>query len=457
MPDQRARTRLSRLIRSEQGFAVPTVLVAIVVGMGLAGVAVMSSIQAQRGTDRDSAAKRALAIADAGAEVAVYRQNKVITTDVLRCVNETALGDLVAGTPLADGWCSERTASVADGSYTYRVKPWTVVGTVESGLSREMKVVSMGTVDGVSRRIALTATARTGTNIFGGAGAVGDEGISITGSADIGTDAEPTDASTNGNVTTGPSGTLCGHAHVGHGHTFTGNQCAGYSSDNTSVNLPPVDPGNVWASNDNDRFFAGPTNPTGDPKTGSVTWNPGNRTLSLDGSGRLTLGGANYSLCKLSFSGNSQLIVAQGAVVNLFFHSPETCAAASGQPASDFANPITMSGNPRLGTTSGSAGDLRIMIVGSDSLATSVTMQGNPSAGQNDFTMYAPRTDVVLQGNPTYRGAVAAQTLTVGGSAILIVDESSLNAELSTALNYARDRYVECTGGAMPSVPDQSC
>lgn len=460
MPDHRPPKALSRLIRSERGFAVPTVLMAIVIGMALAGVAVMSSVQAQRGTDRDTAAKRALAVADAGAEVALYRQNKVLTTDLLRCVNETVLGDLIAGTPLADGWCSQRTGSVAGGTYTYRVKPWTIVGTLESGLKRELTVVSSGTVDGVSRRVAVTAAARTGTNITGGVGAVGDAGVSIVGSGNIGSVAIPTDVSTNGDVVTQGEGELCGHAHVGYGHTFEGSQCTGYGSDNTTVDLPPVDPGNVWTSNDNGRFFA-PQVQQGDLRSGgpnSVTWDAATRTLTLDGNGRLTLGGANYSLCRLEFHGNSQLIVAQGAVVNLFFHSPETCAAATGLPASDFANPIHMTGNPRINTTSSNAGDLRIMIVGSDSTPTTATFDGNAQQGAiNNFTLYAPRTDVILQGNPTYLGVVAAQTLTVGGSAHLIMDESGLDADLSVALNYARDRYLECTGGALPAAPDTAC
>jgi Tfp pilus assembly protein PilX len=447
----RMRFDRARLRRDEQGFVVPSVLMAIVVGMSLAGVAVMSSVDAQRGTDRDSDVKRALAVADAGAELGIFRQNKIVTTDVLRCVNETGAGDLLAGSPLADGWCSPRAGAVGDGTYTYRVKPWSIVGTVQSGLKREMKIVSVGSVDGVTRRVAVTASARTGTNIFGGSGAVGDEGVTIEGSGDIGTTTEPTDSATNGDILTEGSARLCGNAHVGQGHAFAGNQCPGYGTDNTQVNLPPVDPGNVWNSNDNGRFFAL------DPAQGEVAWSPATRTLTLGGNGRLTLGGANYSLCRLEFSGSSQLIVAQGAVVNLFFHSPETCAAATGLPATDFVNPISMTGNPRLNTTSQNSGDLRIMIVGSESLDTAVTFQGNPSAGGNNFTLYAPRTDVVLQGNPTYRGAVAARTLTVGGSAVLVVDESSLNTDLSVSLNYARERYVECTGGPMPAVPDVAC
>jgi hypothetical protein len=448
--------RLSRCIRSERGVAVPTVLMAIAGGLALAGVAVMSSIQAQRGTDRDSAAKRALAIADAGAEVAIYRQNKVATTDVLRCVNENALGDLIAGTPLADGWCSQRTGNVAGGTYTYRVKPWTIVGTAESGLKRELTVVSTGTVDGVSRRVAVTASARTGANVTGGSGAVGLDVINIKGGngKGIGTLTEPTDAATNGSILGQGAAQLCGNGHIGAGQSFTANQCAGYGVDNNQISLPPVDPGNVWTSNDNGRFFA-PAVPNGDTKSGSVTWNSSTRTLSMSGNSTLTLGGSNYSFCKLVMGGNSNLIVAQGAVVNIFFHSPETCAAATGRPASDFASPISMTGNPRITTTSGNAGDLRLMVVGSQSMATDVTFQGNASG--MFFTLYAPHSDLTLQGSPVYRGVFAAKTLTVDGAAVLIVDDSSLNADLSVALNYARDRYVECTGGEMPSVPDQAC
>ena len=73
-------------------------------------------------------------------------------------------------------------------------------------------------------------------------------------------------------------------------------------------------------------------------------------------------------------------------------------------------------------------------------------MQGNAHS-TDEFTLYGPRTDVTLQGNPTYIGAVAGKTLTVAGSALLLADSRSLGSDIKTALTFTRERYVECTGG----------
>ena len=69
----RLRRHLRTLARSESGMALPTAIFAMVASMGFAGVAVMSSVNAQHGTHRDHDSKNAIAAADAGADVALLR------------------------------------------------------------------------------------------------------------------------------------------------------------------------------------------------------------------------------------------------------------------------------------------------------------------------------------------------------------------------------------------------
>jgi hypothetical protein len=448
---------LKRFIRSERGVAVPMVLTIMLAGLGLAGAAIMASVSAQKGTSRDQLSKQALAAADAGAQVAILREDKIVTQAGLQCVIVGAGGDLVPGVPSADGFCPAQSGAVIDPNsvvsgetgearYTYRVKPWTLVGTAETGLKRQLQVVVTGSTGGVSRRIAVTASAKTGTGVFGGAGAIGRDKVTIAGSGDIGQLNNATSAGTNGDIETAGSGLLCGDAHFGIGHHFIGgNQCAGFGQVEENLVLPPVDPGNTWVTNDNGRFFAQ------DPKKGNVTWDAATKTLAMTGNSTVTLGGSNYSFCNLSLEGNSQLIVAQGAVVNIYFHSPETCGQ-SGSPVTQ----LYLTGNSRITTTSANPGDLRLMFVGSDSIPTAVNMEGNAHS-TDEFTLYGPRTDVTLQGNPTYIGAVAGKTLTIAGSALLLADSRALGSDLTTALTYTRERYVECSGGTMPSPPNNYC
>ncbi len=161
------RAALGRFWRSERGFAVPTVLMIIVAGLGLGGATVVASIHAQSGSIRDQDSKDALAAADAGVQVALYRQNKIATTSVQPCVVLGGGGDLQPGSAAADGWCPAWTGTVGSRSYTYRVKPWTIVGTTQTGIKRQLSVVSVGSADNVNRRVDVVASAKDGSGVFG--------------------------------------------------------------------------------------------------------------------------------------------------------------------------------------------------------------------------------------------------------------------------------------------------
>lgn len=443
------RVASDRLRRSERGFALPTVLMIIVAGLGLGGAAVAASIQAQSGSVRDEDSKDALAAADAGVQLALYRQNKIATSSTQPCVVSGGGGSLAPGSAAADGWCPAWTGTVGGRSYTYRVKPWTLVGTSQTGVKRQLSVVSVGGADNVSRRIDVVATAKDGSGVFGAFSALGRDQVTINGSSNIGNATTPTNAASNGDITTASSGQLCGDAKHGPGHDFSGNQCPGYQVFEEELTLPPVDPGTAWTDNSNGRFF------TQDPKQGNVTWNATTRALTMTGGGRVTLGASDkpYSFCQLNMSGNSQLIVAQGSVVTIIFHSPETCGQ-TGNPVTQ----VNMTGSTELVTTSGNPYDLRVVMTGSEAIPTKAHFTGNSGS---EMTIYAPQTDVELWGSTTYYGAVAGKTLTLGGNAKFLNDDRAGQAQLPISIVYHRDRYVECTGGAMPAGagthPDDYC
>jgi len=443
------RAALGRLWRSERGFALPTVLMIIIATLGLSGATVVASIHAQRGSVRDEDSKDALAAADAGVQLALYRQNKIATSSVLPCVVLGSGSDLVPGSALADGWCPAWTGTVGGRSYTYRVKPWTLVGTTQTGVKRQLSVVSVGSADDVSRRVDVVATAKDGSGVFGSFSAVGIDGVTINGSSNIGNATATTNSASNGSITTVGSGYLCGDAKHGLGQGFNGTQCSGYEVFEEALLMPPVDPGTAWINNSNGRFFAQ------DPKKGNVTWDGTTRALTMTGGGRVTLGASDkpYSFCTLNMSGNSQLIVAQGAVVTIIFHSPETCGQ-TGNPVMQ----VNMTGSTQFVTTSGNPYDLRIAMAGSGVIPTKAHFTGNSGS---EMTIYAPQTDVELWGSTTYYGAVAGKTLTLGGNAEFLNDDRAGQSQLPISIVYHRDRYVECTGGAMPTDvgthPDDYC
>ena len=67
------------LRHSERGIALPMALMITVVAMGFAAVPVVASINAQNGDSRSQGGNEALAAAEAGAELALLRQSKLLS------------------------------------------------------------------------------------------------------------------------------------------------------------------------------------------------------------------------------------------------------------------------------------------------------------------------------------------------------------------------------------------
>jgi hypothetical protein len=448
----RTRSSLSRLfalLRSESGAAVPTVLMMILIGLGLASAAAVASISAQRGSVRDEDSKQGIAAADAGALHALFRQNKLRTTDAAPCLAASG-GQLSLATAQADGWCPEHTGTVGGATYAYRVSSPTPVGLQGERKRDEMKVVATGTSDEVSRRIAITASGITGEDFFGGSGAIGLDWVDIRGNAVVGSIPNPTGSETNGDISLEGSATLCGDVGHGVGASFeivgsSATWCDGMTAHEGSLVVPQVDQGDAPTNNSNSRFFSS------DLKTGPVTWDPQTRTLTLEGSSSLTLGGTlPYSFCKLEMSGKSTLIAGGNSQVRVFFDSPENC----GQPAG--TTQLSVTGQARIITTSQTAADMAFYFVGSKSLATQVYLAGTVAV-DNNFILYAPNSDVSVGGQATYTGGIVGKTLDIFGDAQIQSDDSVGAHDVAVILVYRRDRYVECRVPNQGTTPDAGC
>jgi type II secretory pathway pseudopilin PulG len=446
-------------LRSQRGIAMPSVLMVMIAGLALGGAAVTSSIGAQQTSTRDQAAKEALAAADAAVQQALYRQNKVVVSEALPCVGLALDASLLAKAASADGWCEPFTGQVGDASFTYRVQPATLTGALAN--ERRTTVVAVGTANGVSRRIATTARAKTGAAIFGESDLVGLDSLNMEPNSNI-----TGDVGSNGNVTLG-GGQLCGDVTHGYGKQFilSGTWCPGFDSGEGEIDMPPPLQGSVPPSaggvNSNARIYcglAGATTGNCDPKTGNVSWNPTTRVLTMTGGATLTLGGSQpYSLCRLDMQGNSTLIAAHGATVKIYFDTPENCAPPNGDSAcpSEYKQ-VDVRGNARIIATSSDPKDLSLLFVGSTACPTRAVMSGN-SRSVNEAVFYGPLTHMQLHGNATLYGAMAGKTTTTGGSAKFVADPDITNFDAEIALQYKRERYVECVGAAMPTPPSSNC
>lgn len=504
------RRLLRRLGPDERGMALPIALFSMIAGMALASAAVIATVNVQEGSHRDSSTKSAIAVADAGANIARMRINRyaaVLATHP--CVRLNSSSVLEGAEAEGDGWCPAISGTVGGGEYTYRVSP---AGSTcgEYGLC----VVSTGTVGTASRRIEVaydesifqetkktqtsseesteeeeTGSTKEGESVFF-EGLIGLEGIELSGNADV-----QVGAGTNGDIILSGNAALCRDGRHGVGKKFEtigGNarQCAGYKMTEGNKSLPPVSsfmPSDIATNNSNYRLVkCTKTKPTKEPtgcesdfytgvRNSTKPWNATTRAITLDANDTLTLSGGDYWVCSLSLAGNSQFIMAAGATVRLFFDTPEHCGLAAGTAQ------ISMQGNTRISSTS--AGVMpAFYLLGSTTTATSVNIAGNAST-TDEFVIYGPDTQINIAGNGTYKGVIAGKKVVMSGNGHIEDDVSyeppkeitpivevgkekekeketgTIKEEtITTARYYSPQYYIECTGLPAPSAaPNSSC
>jgi Tfp pilus assembly protein PilX len=179
---------VARKIRHEEGFALPLALSMMVIVAMFAGVTISFATHNTDRAIRDSASARALGAADAGLDAAVYRMNKAligsqaqgilpVATAALaetKCVS-LSVGSLTVVDPTS-GWCPATTSSTeqVDGaaaageawqpaSFTYSVSTGVNIGSSSAPLIQR-KVVAIGTVDDVQKRVMATVHATLGSS-----------------------------------------------------------------------------------------------------------------------------------------------------------------------------------------------------------------------------------------------------------------------------------------------------
>jgi hypothetical protein len=485
--------RLNLLVRQlrgeERGIALPTALFAMIASIALAGAAVVASVDVQRGTERDSSSKSAIAAADAGANVATMRLSSYSSTLANSpCIRDEG-GTLVASGAVAsgpgEGWCPPVSGTVGRGTYTYWVSP---AGT-QCSESFGLCIVSVGTVDGVSRRIELTFDESTlqeggpttpggtpGGGTTGGSfeGLVGQDKVEITGSADI-----HVGVGTNGEVFGhNNSAKVCGDIRVGIGKKEpTVQRCSGYDVTQGNIVLPPVSnfmPSDIVINNENELFTSCvkglPLGCQSDTLTPGYSkekpFDADERFLNLNNE-TLTVSGPNYWLCKLEMNGKSRLIMRAGAKARFFFDTPEHCGMDPGDTQ------IKMNGGALIEATGyqstpGNFDMPGFYLTGSGR----VYIGGND--GTNEMIIYGPNSEIELKGSAIYKGLIAGKTLLVTGSSIVVSDAGyelpeelkppppptggSTGDPVTTARLFTPQTYVECTGVASSAeAPNANC
>lgn len=451
--------------RNERGIALPTAMFATVASLALGGAAVMSSVNVQQGSGRDSDAKSAIAAADAGANVALLRLNRYAGALGISspCLTVSG-GSLALSAAAADGWCPAIAGTVGDSSYAYRATPIT---------ASTMTVVSTGTSGEVSRRIAVTYKTTTVGSALSKEGLIGVDDVEIdnNGDARVG-------VGTNGNILVHNNGNICGSARHGVGKKaefeINATQCQGYQVTEGNVSLPPVSsfmPADIATNNSNYRLVTcTKTSPSKTPAgcqedsyTGkwksTEPWDPSTRTIYASNNTTLTLSGGDYWVCRLYVKNNSHLVMKEGAQVRLFFDTPENCGIKAGEKQIDVNNNATITSTgyqPEIGKY-----DLPgFYLMGSETIPTTVEFSNNSNnnaeeGAANEFLLYAPNSDILIKNNATYTGVFAGKTVHLE-KAIVKQDPGFKPPEIGGATIFERQSYVECTG-AEAAPPNASC
>jgi hypothetical protein len=395
----------------------------------------------QRGTTRDQNTKEALAAAESGVNQALMHYNRIVGTASQPCVVGEPAG--LASVGMAGGWCSPVTRALGgvDGAeFTYWVRP--TPGAIE--------IVSQGRVDGVSRKVELVARSSSGLEPFSGsAGVVGLDYIHMNSNGRI-----TGDVGTNGNITMNSNAEIhCDYAHIGPGRQVITNSNAVFdcpTPEQGTISLPPVNQGDVRTNNSNGRMFSQDLASGGAP-----VWNASRRELILNSNTTLTLGGTNYSFCSIILNSNSAIYIRSGATTRLYFDSPENCGYGSG------ATQLTLNSNSRISTTGGTPSHVALLFVGSDTRRTSAILNSNTQANESceqDYVIYAPRTDITFNSNSFFCGAIAGKSIMLNSNSDIRQSNLATEFELpnTVAHHFAPEEFVDC-GAAATSPPDAAC
>jgi hypothetical protein len=453
----------ARRFASEQGFAVPTVLLMTVAALGMAGVAVTTSIQGQSGTVRDQGTKAALAVAESGVSQALLHYNR----GVAPCV------------PVTEGeWCGPVAGmSVNGGQVAYWAR---VVSGEECEVSNEVEcveIVSQGAMNGVTRRVDVMASTvpteeSAGGGPFATAGVLSLETMSLDSNSVI-----HTGSATNGDLELKGIAMQCGPVSVGPGKGIKPPTGAYYSDTlcktksgtvlQQELTLPLVNQGDAATNNDNGRFFA---QDTVSGNKADACWNGvgangktskacGPRELRVETNSAVTLSGSVYSFCKLTMRSNTALYVTAGASVTIYFDSPEACGQPSG------VTQLDMESNARVTSESGDPVNVAMLFVGSESRQTRIQLNSNTSVNgpcDQNFVIYAPRSDVDLDSKTRFCGAIAGKSVHLDANAEVWSANGAESFELpgvdipETPAHYTPYRFVECSATAIEP-PDAGC
>jgi len=445
--------RIARRLRGEDGFALPTTLLMLLSAFAIVSVGIVATANVEHGANRDRSTKSAVQLAEAGVSTALLHFNRIDAS--------------LVGCTVGAGWCQSPTyQDPSGGTYSYQtvLQPYPPAAgcNPDPNVPYSLEIVGTGTRGTATRRIDVVAHSASGVPVFCDYQVKAGENITLNSNAEI-----HAGTAAGGDISLSSNAKQCGAASVGIGQSFNQAGSNSYFQDpnctvpnNTvgqgDVTLPPVNQGDADINNFNTNFF-GIDRVSGNRATAcwsgqdadGTTGSCGTRHLNVATNSTVTLTGSVYSFCKLTMDSNSSLLVAaksdgQPSVTYIYFDSPEACNYPDGTVQ------LHIDSNTRISSNDGSP--VYLMFVGSTSRKTLIDLNSNTdinAACEQNFLIYAPLSDINLDSNSTYCGALAADNIHLDSNAKLSTNGAATAfTPPNTPPHYKVDRYTECTAAA---------
>jgi type II secretory pathway pseudopilin PulG len=466
---------LKRRLADHAGFVLPTAIIVLLILTVLIGAAVTVASQTSRSTTRDNNTKAALEAAEAGLGVATYRLIK-LQPEKAQCIN-----DKEKITPVS-GYCKDAAPEkLGNGAeFTYWTTPdlttsgQTCVGptvTLPAGFEGTQRcVVSVGTVNGVERRIAERVFSQISSPLFDVKGILGYTSVFIkqngTLEGAIGTNGSINleNGVTVSETVLGPSGTVAGGGTPGT-ITHSGSEFVrptipiGKSAESAATVGAcgvPKDEGEAGMNCDL-LITNGVNKPTEPDASSGVTFNSSTRSLLMGTHGAsLVLSKGIYNFCDFQVTGtNATLKIAANAVspnVQIFIDSAKRtgsgCAGDTEAGKLAFKNGFTIE-NPNTNATS-----LQIYVY--DGSGGTIKFENNSSSAFYG-TIIAPYSKVEFKSNGEFIGGIEANEVELINNFKFKWEAKAEEIRKEEKPRYQRKTWAECPPTFSGTNPQQGC
>ena len=323
--------------------ALPVALAVIMVVSGLA-IGGSPGSQSPR-TTRPSvtcSVKRATQAASAGLQALRYQMNLLQPPSTQCVLKDATTGALSVAATQADGWCDPQTEDLGDGAgYTARISSANEHHGERPDLLSRRRIVSIGSADGVQRRVALIGECGDGkAPLFAPGYAITSLQLDRLRQQRPGRRAVSPRTATS---TLRNWAEICGPVTPGPGKTLTlynsASVCGNFSTApaQQDFQLQPVDLEGQHRRSTTTRRISAAVSGTGSPGRHmhllrQIEWNPATRVLKLRNNATLTLSGNMYSFCRDRAA--QQRAADRGAArpntpLKIYIDTPESCGGGT--------------------------------------------------------------------------------------------------------------------------------